>query len=545
MTDPLPLTWIKKPDGRLLPFDADQISRDLFAATQRLGRADAFLARELTDGAVHFLAAEAENGAISSTQITDTVVKVIRELGHAALSQAFLDVQAQGARTAEPPAAVQAEISYSWDQVNRLVETAAPACALAWQLSRSCLHAYSLRTVFGPDLVAAHEQKLLALGHLDAPLELAGMALALDGADADNPVEAIAGARNLAGQFLAIDGPDHLLTLTAADPTTFARSLRTALLLADLGAVVNLNSALPPTGAGSLADGPLFASQQRAPSAAMADRLVEELLPAGGDGRSSLLRIDWHLAAGDFRPEASGRLLGLVRRALDGAPIAFAMDRPNRPVALAEGIDRRHPALLMTVGLHLPTLADQPAVKRNPVIFLQKLGSLARMALSAGAQKREFLRKHIAGRPGLSRGFLLDRARLAAVPLGLEAAVYALLEQRVCGSAEALGFARQVIDHLRDALQRDGRSRHLETCLDGPFPGDSAGTEQATVDPAASALDQLHAADALLSKDATGTAAVVLPPDESLSAPAVADLLRHAWQKTALVRVRLQPCRVS
>ena len=59
--------------------------------------------------------------------------------------------------------------------------------------------------------------------------------------------------------------------------------------------------------------------------------------------------------------------------------MAFVFDRPRRVIALAEGIDRKHPALLLTVGLHLPHLAALPGVNADPVLFLQKLGSLARL----------------------------------------------------------------------------------------------------------------------------------------------------------------------
>ena len=52
--------WVRQRDGRLAPFDADRICQTLFAATDELGRPDAFLARELTDGVVHFLAEEVE-----------------------------------------------------------------------------------------------------------------------------------------------------------------------------------------------------------------------------------------------------------------------------------------------------------------------------------------------------------------------------------------------------------------------------------------------------------------------------------------------------
>jgi hypothetical protein len=44
------------PDGRAEPFEPERISRSLFAAGERLGRPDAFLARELTEGVLHFLA---------------------------------------------------------------------------------------------------------------------------------------------------------------------------------------------------------------------------------------------------------------------------------------------------------------------------------------------------------------------------------------------------------------------------------------------------------------------------------------------------------
>jgi hypothetical protein len=50
--------WVSRRDGRLEPFESDRICRSLFAALADLGRPDAFLARELTDGILHFLAGE-------------------------------------------------------------------------------------------------------------------------------------------------------------------------------------------------------------------------------------------------------------------------------------------------------------------------------------------------------------------------------------------------------------------------------------------------------------------------------------------------------
>ena len=169
------------------------------------------------------------------------------------------------------------------------------------------------------------------------------------------------------------------------------------------------------------------------------------------------------------------RLQRLARLALEGAPLAFVFDRPRRQTALAEGIDRQHPAVLLTVGLHLPRLALQPGIDGDPAKFLPKLGSLARLALSAGVQKREYLRRLERGRPrpsadapALTSGFLLDRACLLVAPVGLDRVVHSFINKGLSAGGAALDFGRQIVLRLRDVLRQDGRNAHLDTCLDGP-----------------------------------------------------------------------------
>src|SRR4051794_40712699 len=87
---PLP-SWVYKRDGRLVPFEPDKISQAMFAATEALGRPDAFLARELTDGVLHFLAQEDGAAVPTTTQLRELVAKVVRELGQPALAQVFAD----------------------------------------------------------------------------------------------------------------------------------------------------------------------------------------------------------------------------------------------------------------------------------------------------------------------------------------------------------------------------------------------------------------------------------------------------------------------
>src|SRR6516162_9175504 len=84
-------TWIHKRDGRLVPFEADKISHSLFAASEALGEPNAFLARELTDGVLHFLRAEADGTIPTTGRVGEMVVKVVRELGQPALARAYAE----------------------------------------------------------------------------------------------------------------------------------------------------------------------------------------------------------------------------------------------------------------------------------------------------------------------------------------------------------------------------------------------------------------------------------------------------------------------
>src|SRR5260370_137573 len=86
---PPPPAWVRKRDGRVVPFEAARISRALFAASERCGQPDAFLARELADVAVHFLAEETEGITPTTEQVREVVVKVLRELKQIPLAGAF------------------------------------------------------------------------------------------------------------------------------------------------------------------------------------------------------------------------------------------------------------------------------------------------------------------------------------------------------------------------------------------------------------------------------------------------------------------------
>jgi hypothetical protein len=431
-----PPVWARRRDGRLVPFDADEICRALFAAGEALGRPDAFLARELTDGAVHFLAHDGD--AVPTTeQIADVVARAVRELGHPALAAAF--AARRGRRDRAAP-----------ELVCRFPTDADLAAVRA-----GCARQFARQAVFARDLIAAADAGLLALAGLDEPAALAGHVLngLAPASGQGGLLEALAEARAVTAGTVALDGPEHLLTRAERpDVAALVRELTAGLRLTGLRAVVNLNCAVAPSAAGDVAGGPLFAAQHLPPErrAALADELADALADTPG------ARIDWHLAEADLAAEGRPQLLRLARRALEGTALAFVFDRPRRPVALAEGLDRTHRSALLWVGVALPRLAEQPGLD-GPEALLTRLGSLARLALSAGAQKRAFLRRH--GGAILTDGFLLDRARLVVTPLGLDDVVRRFTGHGLTDGGAALDLGRKLIQRLGEVLRQDGPAR--------------------------------------------------------------------------------------
>jgi hypothetical protein len=200
----------------------------------------------------------------------------------------------------------------------------------------------------------------------------------------------------------------------------------------------------------------------------------------------------------------------------------------------------------MSIGLNLPRLAEQPGLQSQPERFLQKLGSLVRLALSAATQKRDFLRRHGQVRPALLRGFLLDRARLVLVPVGLEAVVRRLIGQGLGDNDEGLEFGRQIVARLHEALRQESRHRYLDSTLDsadrfclGKLPPSAEQTAGLTLwDAETPPREQVRRGATLQADAKSGTTAILLASGQTLSPDSVAELLRFAWQQTEITRLR-------
>jgi hypothetical protein len=152
--------------------------------------------------------------------------------------------------------------------------------------------------------------------------------------------------------------------------------------------------------------------------------------------------------------------------------------------------------------------------------FLRKLGSLAQLALSAGVQKRAFLRR--IGRAWPT--FLLERARLLVVPIGLDQAASQLAGNALAGSA----VARQISQRLGDVLHQEGRTCHLEACIDASPATEGTGISFGDT---ASIKQQIKAAG-------PGTVSVVVTDEEMPANETLAELLHWTWKQTEIGRLR-------
>lgn len=560
---PVPPTWVRKRDGRLVPFEADKISRALFAAGEHCGRPNAFLARELADVVTHFLADEMEQGAPTTEQVAEIVVKVLRELKQHALAEAFEDHAQRRTRTDKGPPTDRNERSDEGVFRYRLGDTPA-------EVRDACLRDYTLQGVYTRDLVSAHRDGLLTLGGLEAPEALASCLLAPPFADGGRAgklrlLEELAAA---AGRCVVLDGADCALAgnrpkragyaWAEKEAGSFLQELSLGLRLSGRTAVLNLNGE-PPPWAAEVAEGPLFAAQNKSGSegtANLGDALAEMVLQR--EAAYPRLRIDWHLGPRDFDASVRERLVGLARAALVGSGPTFVFDRPRRPLSLAEGVQRRHPAVLLTVGLRLSRLAalvaeelpqgtpedTMPARSRR---LLERLRSLARLALSAAQQKRDFLRRQTGVCPALTRGFLLERSRLLVVPVGLDQAVQTLLGRGLCSGGEALELGCEILQRLKDVLRQEGRVSALQTCLGSAAWGEESASDGSPAlaagitcwEEAAPVRAQLRTIGELHTAAEGGTGTLFLPADPPPTADQVADWLRWAWNETMVLRLRL------
>ncbi len=561
--------WIYKRDGRLAPFEADKISQSLFAAGESVGRPDAFTARELTDSVLHFLSAEL-NGAIPHTaQVADMVTKIVRELGQTVIAQAYADFAGRRALVQLPleePKSIQPQVKIEKPEsrpdlpIPAALATVNPN-SLVRIVAAPRLQDYSLHEIFTRDIAAAHREALITLLGLEWPFEMQGGILPWS--QSGQLARALEESRAGVGQFIALDGPEFGgpgadSSLGAAD-TAWVPDFLFGLRSTGLCAIVNLNIAAPPPWAQSLAAGPLFDTGPAPTFYESGATGAEKLLNLLCSQANESVHVHWHLSEPDWLSKNEPRMARLAKHILNGAPITIVFDRPHRPISLAEGLDRRQSSLLISVGLHLPGLIRQLGDRATPELFLQKLGSLARLAITAAVQKRRFLNRYRRHRSA----FVVDRARLAIVPVGLESVTRALTGHAILPGTHGADFAFRIIHCLHEILRDEGPRYNLEVSVDAAstlepwpvmgrlshfkvvdlgIPSPPLNLEEiaglTTWNGAIPPRDQVQVAGSLHTVTGTGTAWIQLPHDAPFHEEELVRVLRFAWKETQVSRIR-------
>jgi len=292
---------------------------------------------------------------------------------------------------------------------------------------------------------------------------------------------------------------------------TFLQDARSAAAAAELTLILNLNIASPPARL-TEGTGPLY---QPSPGK-RSDRHRQIARALGERAHDSELAIWWHVAAENGKHDMPGE-------SLVGNSTEFVFDRARTPIQLGPGIDRQTPATLIEVGVNLARLVELtggPPV--DPEVFLRRVGSLARFAKTAGHVKHDYLRRH--GSPAVREAFLLDRARLVLVPIGLAHAARA-------ADGPPADFARDILRTLRAAAEGD-RPRVMPVRIDSPLGDDEWG---AIADPDFSVRQQLRRASQLHAVTGAGRVDLVMPETNGDRAEA----LRLAAE-FAVVRLRFR-----
>ena len=506
--------FVRRRDGSQVPFEADRICQSLYAAAESLGTASPFLIRELTDVVLHFLAQDPFVGIPSTIEIADEVEKIVCQVGQPALARRYAELQKQAT-----PAIDQHITIACAETPGRFVE--------------ECLEAYAHHAIFSRDVTAAIREGLLHVGALGTPAALSSLVLQTPRLAELPWWLALDDWRASGGGRWIVESPEWLCTPQMHPALTphLCERLLSLPTLAERDVELHLNVAEAPVWSIAHQASPLFATPEDEGGLQERSNFLDGLVERWKSLQAPRIpAIAWHLHEATFRSDTERRQLqGLLRQALLGRPIRFVFDRPRTPIALAEGLDRKCPGVLLEIGLDLAAFAERLDIEHDGATLLKKLPSLAHIAVSAAAQKRQYLRNLPEDSP-LRRGFLIERSTAAIVPLGLDDAVRAITGQRPSRSPLSLEFALQIATTLNDALQRAGRSINLDLRLDGAALPDAGLAPKLQLDSAG----KLHACAG------AGSATLLLTEENEANLDKLIDLLRWTWEATAVVRLQLQ-----
>lgn len=436
-------SWVRLENGSLVPFDPDTTQKWIFAALARCGHPDAFLCRELTDSVHHFLADRVDPGTVGHARLEEVVIQILRELGHARLAAA---IQIAG------PGEVRAGV----DRAALL----AMGDAAARRIAVGNLRRFAADRVFSPQVMALVDEGLLHLSALRQPHQVAAR---VRHPLAPTPTFAAPWSDELGTCLDGLDSPEHALALAGDSAGTVGEYLtRLAAAAAAAGRWVSLHVNAAPAPPWAETDfRPLFPPPPR--WATHVEDLREQLV-AGGAAVPPEAPLRWTLhLQGAMLPSWGRHLAALLRQR---GTLDLVWDRPRQPVRLDMGLTRRRWAKLQTIDLDLDRLWQCGGPwELDP--WIGRLLLLLRMAVTAGVQHREFLRRLAPPQPD----FVLEHASVQLRLRGLAAVARHFFPSK-SGLAAVLKFVAHLMERLEPLLRREAALHGLPAVVTWSWPVD-------------------------------------------------------------------------
>lgn len=165
------LRWVKKRDGRRVPFDSRKLASSIEAAARAAGESEAILATELAEVVALFLERDFRERIPATSELEDLVERVLLETNHARTAAVYAErlklrdrtrAEIVVVRTEAPPVAPDGEPlpappGEPWNE-GRIVKALEHRCRLAPELAE--------------EVATAVESKVFALGFREVPVSL-------------------------------------------------------------------------------------------------------------------------------------------------------------------------------------------------------------------------------------------------------------------------------------------------------------------------------------------------------------------------------------
>lgn len=440
---PLP-AWIMKKDGRIVPFQEDHICKDLYETAVKLGKPDPFLARELADATSYFLASENPGATLKQEDVIFAVTRTVREFGHPDIALKYPEF-AYKVEFGQGSVEVETEL-FPGRNVKTLQE-----------FNRDKM----LNSVLTPDLAAGIQEGWIQMEGISFPDGLlAASWVKEDWLDMvlQSPKEFISGIKNLAAKQIHFEGAEFL---ALEQPRIDRKLLKTALSVMDVcleatGAmgVLHLNFPKAPLWFQGLNYGPLFQPEMQS-NKEKAFLLTRAFLDAWIEASPKRLKMHWH-QIGDLDANVKPVFDYLSQNTHNWA---FSRLAKSGPDYLSNKPDRN---VLDKISLRLDKLAK--ACMRKGILhkFGIRLPSLVRLGISAGIQKRAFIRKiEIERRQNeemkvnLGAGFLLEKARLIITPKGLPELLENIFPGKSLVDDEVTLYVKNVLSVLKETVRSE------------------------------------------------------------------------------------------